>query len=58
MLPFDVETRTLCLQRVSANLKNTQIRNQKARHSHFKTRRRHLRALGLFTSHMACCIPP
>jgi hypothetical protein len=58
MLSFDRETRILCLEHVSANLKYTQIRNQTARRSHFKTRRRRLRALGLFTSYMPCCIPP
>jgi len=57
-LPFDAETRTTYLQRVSATLKYTQARNQRARHSHLKTRRRRLRALGLFTSRMRSCIPP
>jgi hypothetical protein len=46
------------LQRVSTILKRTQTRNQRARRSHFKKRRRRLHALGLFTSHMRSCIPP
>lgn len=57
-LPFDLETRILCLARVAANLRYTQIRNQQARRSHIKTRRRRLRTMGLFTSQMPCCIPP
>jgi hypothetical protein len=36
MLSFDRETRILCREHVSANLKYTQIRNQTARRSHFK----------------------
>jgi hypothetical protein len=39
-------------------LQRTQLRNQKARRSHYKTRRRQLHALGLFTSCMRSCIPP
>ena len=57
-LPFDVATRTAYLERVSTILQRTQSRNQQARRSHFKTRRRRLHALGLFTSHMRSCIPP
>jgi hypothetical protein len=57
-LRFDTDTRTIYLQRVCANLKYTQARNQRARLSHSKTRRRHLRAQGLFTSQMHSCIPP
>ena len=57
-LPFEVETRTAYLERVSTILQRTQGRNQQARRSHFKTRRRRLHALGLFTSRMRSCIPP
>jgi hypothetical protein len=57
-LSFDVETRTACLQHISTILKYRQARNDQARRSHSKTRRRRLRALGLFTSRMHSCIPP
>jgi len=57
-LPFDADSRTAYLQRASAIVKRTQARNQQARRSHFKTRRRRLHALGLFTSRMRSCIPP
>jgi hypothetical protein len=57
-LPFDVNNRIRYLQRISTILQRTQTRNQQARRSHFKTRRRRLHALGLFTSRMRSCIPP
>ena len=57
-LPFDEKTRTAYLQRVSTILKRTQTRNQQARRSHFKSRRKRLHALGLFTSRMRSCKPP
>jgi putative N-acetylmannosamine-6-phosphate epimerase len=57
-LPFDAEHRARHLQRISDILDRTQHRNQQARRSHSKTRRRTLHALGLFTSSMRSCIPP
>jgi hypothetical protein len=57
-LLFDVENRIAYLKRVSTILKRTQARNQQARRSHVKTRRRRLHALGLFTSRISSCIPP
>lgn len=57
-LAFDAAQRERRLQRVSVILERTQRRNQQARRSHYKTRRRRLHALGLFTSHMRSCIPP
>jgi hypothetical protein len=55
---FDAEHRKRHLERAAAILQRTQARNQKARRSHFKTRRRRLHELGLFTSRMRSCIPP
>ncbi len=57
-LPFDVESRMRYLARASTILKRTQTRNQQARRSHFKSCRRRLHALGLFTSRMRSCMPP
>jgi hypothetical protein len=57
-LPFDADHRERHLQRVSDILQRTQARNQQARRSHYKTRRRNLHVLGLFTSRMRSCIPP
>ena len=57
-LPFDADLRKRHLKRVSAILVRSQLRNQQARRSHYKTRRRLLRALGLFPSRMHSCIPP
>ncbi|MER3439528.1 MAG: hypothetical protein C4346_19120, partial [Chloroflexota bacterium] len=45
---FDADERQRRLNRVSAILVRTQLRNQQARRSHVKTRRRVLHALGLF----------
>ena len=55
---FDADHRKRRLERVSTILERTQHRNRQARRSHTKTRRKALRALGLFTSRMSCCIPP
>ena len=55
---FDADHRERALTRTAAILERTQIRNQTARRSHFKTRRRQLHDLGLFTSRMPSCIPP
>ena len=55
---FDADHREYRLERVSTILERTQHRNQQARRSHIKTRRKELHALGLFTSHMSRCIPP
>ena len=57
-LSFDADQRQRKLNRTSAILVRTQRRNQQARRSHFKTRRRRLHALGLFTSRMLSCMPP
>jgi hypothetical protein len=57
-LSFDADHRERHLERVSTILARTQRRNQQARRSHYKTRRRRLHALGLFTSYMRSCIPP
>jgi hypothetical protein len=57
-LRFDEVNRMAHLKQVSVILKRTQKRNQQARRSHYKTRRRRLHALGLFTSRMHSCIPP
>ena len=38
-LPFDVDTRSSYLRRISTILKRTQARNQQARRSHWKSRR-------------------
>src|SRR5437588_9555453 len=57
-LPFDAESRLTYLERVSTILKRTQTRNQQARRSHFKSCRRRLHAIGLFTSCMRSCMPP
>ena len=57
-LSFDADHRQRHLEWASAVLQRTQLRNQKARRSHYKTRRRQLHALGLFTSCMRSCIPP
>ena len=58
MLPFDADSRTAYLERISTILQRTQMRNQQARRSHSKTRRRRLHALGLYPSRMRSCIPP
>ena len=42
MLPFDADSRIAYLDRTSAILQRTQRRNQQARRSHFKTRRRRI----------------
>jgi hypothetical protein len=55
---WDEENRERHLRRTAAILQRTQARNQQARRSHYKTRRRQLHALGLFTSRMRSCIPP
>jgi hypothetical protein len=55
---FDAEHRKHYLERTAARIQRAQIRNQTARRSHFKTRRRQLHDLGLFTSRMRSCIPP
>jgi hypothetical protein len=57
-LSFDADHRERHLERASVILKRTQLRNQQSRRSHYKTRRRRLHALGLFTSRMRSCIPP
>jgi hypothetical protein len=57
-LPFDADHRQRHLERASAILTRTQLRNQQSRRAHYKTRRRHLHILGLFTSRMRSCIPP
>lgn len=57
-LSFNADQRRRQLDRASAILIRTQRRNQQARRSHFKTRRRRLHALGYFTSRMRSCIPP
>ena len=55
---FDADHRERHLERVSVILTRTQLRNQKSRRSHYKTRRRRLHAFGLFTGRMRSCIPP
>ena len=57
-LSFDADHRERHLERVSVILTRTQRRNQQSRHSHYKTRRRRLHALGLFTGRMRSCKPP
>ncbi|MBM3994998.1 MAG: hypothetical protein FJ303_12720 [Planctomycetes bacterium] len=55
---FDADHRRHYLTRIAASLQRAQLRNQKARHSHYKTRRRQLHDLGFFSSRMSSCIPP
>jgi len=55
---YDADHRERSLERTSAILQRTQRRNEQARRSHFKNRRRHLHALGLYTSRMRSSMPP
>ena len=57
-LSFEAEHRERYIERIAAILQRTQLRNQTARRSHFKTRRRQLHNLGIYTSRTRSCIPP
>ena len=55
---YDARTRERCLERTSRILMRTQARNDQARVSHTKTRRRRLRELNLHLTRIQSCMPP